>query len=60
MPLAHPPSPADPPGEEERYGPLAVRRFRKDDGRALILYEARDDEPDRDDRERTPVQRASR
>ena len=26
------------PGEEERYGPLRVRRTRKDDGRALILY----------------------
>jgi hypothetical protein len=26
------------PGEDERYGPLRVRRTRKDDGRALILY----------------------
>jgi hypothetical protein len=26
------------PGEEERYGPLRVRRTRKDDARALILY----------------------
>jgi hypothetical protein len=26
------------PGGEERYGPLRVRRTRKDDGRALILY----------------------
>lgn len=26
------------PGEEERYGPLRVRRTRKDDGRGLILY----------------------
>jgi hypothetical protein len=25
--------------EQERYGPLAIGRHRKDDGRALILYE---------------------
>jgi hypothetical protein len=25
--------------EQERYGPLAISRHRKDDGRALILYE---------------------
>jgi hypothetical protein len=25
-------------GDDERYGPLRVRRTRKDDGRALILY----------------------
>ena len=47
-PAEEPPEPAsgDPnggpaaaaPGEEERYGPLRVRRTRKDDGRALILY----------------------
>jgi hypothetical protein len=28
-----------PVGSTERYGPLAVRRFTKVDGRALILYE---------------------
>jgi hypothetical protein len=25
-------------GEEERYGPLALARYEKDDGRSLILY----------------------
>jgi hypothetical protein len=29
---------SEPMGGGERYGPLAVRRTRKDDGRALILY----------------------
>ena len=28
----------------ERFGPLLVRRHRKDDGRALLLYELREDE----------------
>jgi len=47
-PAEDPPEPGsgDPPGDptsgatggDERYGPLAVRRTRKDDGRALILY----------------------
>ena len=31
-----------PEGGEE-FGPLAVERHRKDDGRALLLYELRDD-----------------
>jgi hypothetical protein len=33
--------PEDPPreaGAEQRYGPLAIARVHKDDGRALILY----------------------
>jgi hypothetical protein len=29
---------ASPRAGEERYGPLAIARLRKDDGRALILY----------------------
>jgi hypothetical protein len=40
-----PPAPPDPPpdsglrtGERSEYGPLAVRRFVKADGRALILF----------------------
>jgi hypothetical protein len=28
----------------ERFGPLLVERHRKDDGRALLLYEWREDE----------------
>jgi hypothetical protein len=38
-PRAHGSAPG--PGEAavERYGPLAVRRLVKDDGRALIVYE---------------------
>jgi hypothetical protein len=28
----------------EEYGPLAVERYRKDDGRALLLYELREPE----------------
>ncbi len=36
-----------PASEEERFGPLSVRRRVKDDGRVLILY-ARADEPDRE------------
>jgi hypothetical protein len=35
-------------GEEERYGPLALRRLRKEDGRALILYR-RAAEPEADE-----------
>jgi hypothetical protein len=35
-PAAHEQGGAD--GDLERYGPLALRRLRKDDGRALILY----------------------
>jgi hypothetical protein len=35
-PEGHPTSEAT--GDDERYGPLVVRRTRKDDGRALILY----------------------
>jgi hypothetical protein len=41
---------ADQPAPEraqERYGPLAVARMRKDDGRSLILYR-RDDGADQD------------
>jgi hypothetical protein len=38
--LARPPERA--PMEE--YGPLAVERYRKDDGRALLLYELREPE----------------
>jgi hypothetical protein len=45
------PNPADrPPAEEEkeeRFGPLAVRRLVREDGRALILY-TRVEEPDGD------------
>jgi hypothetical protein len=33
-----------PPAQEERYGPLAVRRTVKEDGRALIRFD-RADEP---------------
>jgi hypothetical protein len=29
------------PGEREQYGPLALARHRKDDGRELILYSRR-------------------
>ncbi len=41
---AKPGPPSRPAGEDgrgdgaERYGPLALRRLRKDDGRALIVY----------------------
>jgi hypothetical protein len=42
-----PPSPGD--GDEERFGPLLLRRMVKDDGRALILYRA-PGPPDRDAR----------
>jgi hypothetical protein len=34
---------AGPAGAPERYGPLRLERFRKDDGRALILYDADQD-----------------
>jgi hypothetical protein len=40
-------TPATPDGEEERFGPLALRRLSKEDGRSLILY-TRADEPDGD------------
>jgi hypothetical protein len=30
--------PASPQGPPEHYGPLILARYRKDDGRALILY----------------------
>jgi hypothetical protein len=33
------------PPEAERLGPLAVRRMRKDDGRALIVYSREPDSP---------------
>jgi hypothetical protein len=43
-----PPGPPDPPpdsgvrtGERSEYGPLAVRRFVKADGRSLILFALR-------------------
>jgi len=29
----------------ERYGPVAITRLRKDDGRALILYRLEEGEP---------------
>jgi hypothetical protein len=32
--------PGEPPPGDERYGPLAVLRTRKEDGRSLILYSA--------------------
>jgi hypothetical protein len=35
-------------GDWERFGPIRLRRFTKDDGRALILFE-RLDEPRGDD-----------
>jgi hypothetical protein len=37
-------APAQPPerARVERYGPLAVERHRKGDGRALLLYELRE------------------
>jgi hypothetical protein len=39
--------PADGVGSDERAGPVAVERLRKDDGRALILYaRAREDGED--------------
>jgi hypothetical protein len=41
---AQPPSPEQP--AEERYGPLAVERFSKEDGRALVLYVYRGDDPE--------------
>jgi hypothetical protein len=37
-PTSAPGEEAGVPGETERLGPLALRRMRKDDGRALILY----------------------
>jgi hypothetical protein len=46
---AMPPSPEPPPdrppaGEQpERFGPLALRRLVKDDGRALILFSRAED-----------------
>jgi hypothetical protein len=41
------PGPPDPPpaGEAQRYGPLLLRRFRKDDGRALILFSRQEEPP---------------
>jgi hypothetical protein len=38
--LAQPPERA----RMEEYGPLAVERYRKDDGRALLLYELHEPE----------------
>jgi hypothetical protein len=38
-------TPDTPDDEEERFGPLALRRLLKEEGRALILY-TRADEPD--------------
>jgi hypothetical protein len=43
--MADPPPRPDPPPsagarDDERFGPLLVRRSDKDDGRALILYRA--------------------
>jgi hypothetical protein len=37
------PASATPPAAEP-YGPLVVKRYRKDDGRALILYSHREPE----------------
>ena len=39
-----PPGAAKDPGAE-RYGPLALRRMTKDDGRSLIVYELVDRPP---------------
>jgi hypothetical protein len=51
---------ATPPPGDERYGPLAVLRTRKDDGRSLILYsDSRAPEGAEADREqRAPERRA--
>jgi hypothetical protein len=38
------PEAVDRDDQSERYGPLAIARYRKDDGRALILYERADPE----------------
>jgi hypothetical protein len=40
-PPPQPPGPPDRPpaqGESERFGPLCLQRYRKDDGRALLLF----------------------
>lgn len=39
------PVPAEGAAEDERFGPLALRRYVKEDGRMLILY-ADEPEPD--------------
>ena len=33
-----PAPPSEPPAEDSRVGPLLIERYRKDDGRSLILY----------------------
>jgi hypothetical protein len=38
------PEAVDRDDQSERYGPLAIARYLKDDGRALILYERADPE----------------
>ncbi|MGA8217781.1 MAG: hypothetical protein WB771_04385 [Solirubrobacterales bacterium] len=53
MPPPRPSSAKPRPGEEERFGPLYVRRMRKEDGRTLILYEEQGE--DRDQGERAPL-----
>jgi hypothetical protein len=35
---AEEPSPAEPVGDPERYGPLRLQRYRKPDGRQLVVY----------------------
>ncbi len=55
---AQPPSPERPSGE--RYGPLAVERVSKEDGRALILYVYREDDPELGGERPQGVQAAAR
>ncbi len=42
MPAGSADRPAQEPAPRERYGPLSLLRTRKDDGRALIVYERAD------------------
>ena len=57
-----PPSDRPPSEQDERFGPLALARTRKDDGRALILYahDERDRERERPIEDRPALQRAAR
>jgi hypothetical protein len=38
---------SDGPAEADSFGPLRVARHRKEDGRSLILYSLRAEDPDR-------------
>jgi hypothetical protein len=52
-PSPEPPTPVDPEGDaarrraqEERFGPLALERTQKDDGRVLIVFRDAEADPE--------------